>query len=354
MRIGIIASPFISVPPLRYGGTELFVAALAESLAARNVDVVVYANGESSVNAELRWRYPRSDWPLANENAGMARELDQISWALEDASEHCDVVHVNSALAVTYSRFVRCPMVCTLHHAYDEALADLYSQYPNVSYVAISRDQASLYSDLDLRAIHHGIDLSQYRLQEKKAGYLSFLGRIAPLKGVHTAIKVAQGAGIPLKIAGEIQPIFRDYYEAEVKPHIDGRNIEYVGEADLAMKNELLGGSVGMLFPIQWEEPFGLVMVEAMACGTPVFAFGRGAVPEIVCDGVSGSVCRTVDEMISCVRRMRFRPRQVRNWVVRSFSAEVMASRYLSLYGSLVEEETALGATWREPGEIAV
>ena len=355
MRIAIIASPFIPVPPLRYGGTELFIATLVDALASKNIDVVVYANGESNINAELRWRYARSDWPLANESAGMTKELDQLSWALADAAEDCDIVHVNSALAIPFSRFTSSGMVCTLHHAYDAALSDLYSQYPNISYVAISRDQGSLYPDLNLQAIHHGIDVNQYRITEKKAGYLSFLGRIAPLKGVHTAIKVAKRAGIPLKIAGEIQPVFRDYYEAEVRPHIDGRFIEYVGEADLEMKNELLGGSLGMLFPIQWEEPFGLVMVEAMACGTPVFAFGRGAVPEVVCEGVSGSICSSVEDMISCVQRMRFKPRMVRQWVERNFSAEVMASRYLELYRSVVDaEEADLGPTWQEPGEIAV
>jgi glycosyltransferase involved in cell wall biosynthesis len=122
------------------------------------------------------------------------------------------------------------------------------------------------------------------------------------------------------------------------------------------MKNELLGESMGMLFPIQWEEPFGLVMVEAMACGTPVFAFGRGAVPEVVSQGISGSICNSVEDMVTCVQRMRFRPRLVRQWVERNFSAEVMACRYLDLYRSMsgAEEETDLGPTWQEPGEIAV
>ncbi len=184
MRIAIIASPFIPVPPLRYGGTELFIATLVDALLAKGVDVVVYANGESKVNAELRWRYPRSDWPLAHESAGTVKELDQISCALEDAAKDCDIVHVNSALAIPFSRHTPSSMICTLHHAYDSALHDLYSQYRNVSYVAISRNQGSLYRDFDLPAIHHGIDMGQYRLTETKAGYLSFLGRIAPLKGV--------------------------------------------------------------------------------------------------------------------------------------------------------------------------
>ncbi len=130
-------------------------------------------------------------------------------------------------------------------------------------------------------------------MKTTKQEYLSFLGRIAPIKGTHLAIEVAKKSGIPLKIAGEVQPIFQDYFDREVKPHIDGKFIEYVGEADLENKNELLGNSLAMLFPIQWNEPFGLVMIEAMACGTPVLALPGGAVEEVVCDGISGFVCQS-------------------------------------------------------------
>ena len=130
--------------------------------------------------------------------------------------------------------------------------------------------------------------MRMYTAPRGKRSHLTFLGRIAPVKGTHIAIEVAKRAGIPLKIAGEIQPMFRDYYETRVKPHVDGNFIEYVGEADLAAKNELLGNSLALLFPIEWEEPFGLVMIEAMACGAPVLAFANGSAPEIVRDGVSG------------------------------------------------------------------
>src|SRR4029453_19420928 len=160
----------------------------------------------------------------------------------------------------------------------------------------------------NLRTIHHGIDLSQYRFQGRKQQYLSFLGRIAPIKGTHLAISVAQKSGIPLKIAGEIQPIFRDYFEAEVKPHIDGKFIEYLGEADLAAKNELLGNSLALLFPIQWHEPFGLVMAEAMACGTPVLALPGGSVPEVVKEGVSGHICATPSDMVQRLKSLALDP----------------------------------------------
>jgi glycosyltransferase involved in cell wall biosynthesis len=136
-----------------------------------------------------------------------------------------------------------------------------------------------------MRTIHHGIDPSQYDFVERKQPYLSFIGRIAPIKGTHLAIEVAKRTGIPLKIAGDVQPLYREYFEKKIKPEVDGRLVEYVGLADLRAKNELLSNSLAMLFPIQWNEPFGLVMVEAMACGTPVLAMPGGSVPEVVRDG---------------------------------------------------------------------
>src|SRR5438270_9000309 len=166
-----------------------------------------------------------------------------------------------------------------------------------------------------MRTIHHGIDVRRYRLVEKKQQYLSFIGRIAPIKGTHLAIDVAKRTGIPLKIAGDIQPINREYFEAKIKPEIDGKFIEYIGLADLKAKNELLGNSMAMLFPIKWNEPFGLVMVEAMACGTPVLALRGGSVPEIVRDGVSGYVCRSARDMFKRVRNLQFSPRAVRQYV---------------------------------------
>ncbi|MGB0124819.1 MAG: glycosyltransferase family 4 protein [Silvibacterium sp.] len=336
MRIGLIASPFISVPPARYGGTELFIANLAEGLERKGIEAVVYCNGESRVKAEKRAYYPRAEWPLATETSGMLKELDHVSWSIEDAAETCDLIHINSAPAITYSRYVPTPFVCTLHHPYEVALARMYERYPEIHYTAISEHQASVHPTLAVTTIHHGIDMTQYRLQTRKEDYLCFLGRIAPIKGAHTAIEVAKRAGIRLKIAGEIQPIFQEYYDTMIKPHVDGRFIEYVGEADLEMKNELLGGSLGMLFPIQWKEPFGLVMLEAMACGTPVFAFPGGSVPEIVLPGVSGAISSSVEEMADAVRNTKCSPREVRAWAEQRFSVEIMVERYIELYESIL------------------
>jgi glycosyltransferase involved in cell wall biosynthesis len=188
--------------------------------------------------------------------------------------------------------------------------------------------------------IHHGIDLSWYKPCEQKQRYLSFIGRIAPIKGTHTAIDVAKRAGIPLKIAGEVQPVYRDYFEAKIRPQLDGNFIEYVGRADLQAKNELLGNSVAMLFPIQWNEPFGLVMIESMACGTPVLALRGGSVAEVVANNVSGFVCRSASDIVKHIEpAASLAPASVRRYVEDRFSLERMVSQYLALYTRILQGE---------------
>jgi len=336
LKVALIAAPFISVPPADYGGTELFVAHLAEGLSREGVQVIVYANGESTVKTELRSIYPRSEWPIKIAENAWLRELNHESWAVHDAARECDIIHVQSAPAVTVSRFAKQPVVLTLHGPHEAALSELYSFYPDVHYVSISDAQCKQETMPNMRTIHHGIDLSRYRLVEKKQQYLSFIGRIAPIKGTHLAIDVTRRTGIPLKIAGEVQPVNREYFERKIKPEIDGGLVEYIGPADLEAKNELLGNSMAMLFPIRWNEPFGLVMVEAMACGTPVLSMPGGSVPEIVQDGISGYICRSVRDMAKRVRELNFDPAAIRRYVEGNFSINRMVSGYLSLYNEAV------------------
>jgi glycosyltransferase involved in cell wall biosynthesis len=332
VRIALIAPPFIPVPPTEYGGTELFVGQLAEGLVKANVDAVVYANGESTVQAERRWLYERSQWPIKQPERASIRQLNHTSWAIQDAWKDCDVIHVQSPQGLAFSHFVNRPFVLTLHGPHEDYLSEYYARYADAQYVCISDAQCRQESMPQRRTIHHGIDLSLYRLVENKQQYLSFIGRIAPIKGTHIAIEVAQRTGIPLKIAGEVQPEFREYFEKKIRPKIDGKSVEYIGPADLQAKNELLGNSLAMLFPIQWNEPFGLVMVEAMACGTPVVALPGGSVPEVVVEGVSGHICRSIREMTSCIRNLNIKPADVRRYVEENFSVEVMVRKYLQLY----------------------
>lgn len=334
MRIALIASPFISVPPARYGGTELFIAQLAEELKTLGFDVVVYANGQSRVSTELRWLYEESQWPIDGEIFGNLKDLNHCAWAIRDAWDDADIIHLNSTSGLPFSRFEGPEFVYTIHHPHQDVLSSFYSHYPQVHFVCISRSQQALEALPSLRTIHHGVDMKSYRLQEKKEPYLAFLGRIAPLKGTHAAIEVAKRTGVPLKIAGEVQPQYRDYFETQIKPHIDGRLIEYVGEADIGAKNELLGKATALLFPIQWDEPFGLVMVEAMATGTPVVAFPGGSVREVVRENVSGNVCESIEQMVDAIKNIegRFQPSEVRNYTEQNFSVHRMAQAYADLY----------------------
>ena len=338
MRIALIAPPFISVPPRMYGGTELFVAHLAEGLKKKGIDVVVYANGDSTVKVEVRSLYSKSQWPLEGEIFSNMKDVNHTAWAVANAACDCDILHLNNAPGLANSRLVKTPFVYTVHHPHDPGLSDFYSYYPDVHYVTISDFQHSLESMPKIRTIHHGICLKEYPFREKKEQYLSFIGRLAPVKGPHLAIAVAKAAGIPLKIAGEVQPLFKSYYESEIKPHIDGKFIEYIGEADLEAKNELLGNSTAMLFPIQWNEPFGLVMIEAMACGTPVIALQGGSVAEVVRDGISGYICAGVGDMIERVRSLSLAPDRIRKFAEENFSVEVMVKKYLELYRSVHAE----------------
>jgi glycosyltransferase involved in cell wall biosynthesis len=268
--------------------------------------------------------------------SGLTKELDHISWSLKDAAEGCDLVHVSNALAVPFSRLSPLPFVCTLHHPCEPSITDLYERYKIVTYVSISHHQAALHPTVVSKVIHHGLDLSRYRFTAEKEPYLCFLGRIAPIKGTHHAIAIARQLGMPLKIAGEVQPIFQGYYDTQVRPYVDGRNVEFLGDADFSMKNDLLSRATALLFPIEWEEPFGLVMVEAMACGTPVIAFPGGAVEEIVADGISGTICQDVEDAVRALKEDRFDARAIRTYAERHFSAMAMARQYHHLYMSIL------------------
>ena len=340
MRIAIVAPPFIPVPPVAYGGTELFIAHLAHELHTLGQQVTVYANGDSRVECELKWRYRHAQWPLVDGVAAQLKNADHTGWAIHDAARSADVIHLNDAIGVPFAQFVEQPLVHTLHHPHEPVLSDQYSRYPDIQYVAISAFQARREPMPHIEVVHHGVPIGDYVFHEDKDDYLAFLGRMAPCKAPHLAIEAARRAGLPLKLAGEIQPIFRQYFDEQVAPAIDGRDVEYVGEADLAAKNELLSHARALLFPIQWDEPFGLVMIEAMACGTPVLAFAGGSVPEIVRDGVSGWICRDVADMADRAVAPGISAESCRAWAARCFSCERMAIRYAEVYGRALARET--------------
>jgi glycosyltransferase involved in cell wall biosynthesis len=342
MKIALVAPPFIAVPPRKYGGTELFVAELAEGLQQEGAKVVLYANGESTAPVETRWIYEEEDWPLQGEAEASLKGLSHSAWAVRDAAHEADVIHLNSAPGLSFSHFVDKPFIYTVHHAYEQALANYYAKLPDVQYVTISDFQRQRLQMPHMRTIHHGIKPSLYQLQENKQPYLCFLGRVAPSKGTHLAIEIAKKSGIALKIAGEIQPIYREYWETQVKPHVDGKFIEYAGEVGPEEKNEMLGNAMALLFPIQWDEPFGLVMIEAMACGTPVLALPGGSVAEVVKEGESGHVRDSVSELAECAQNLKIAPQDVRRYMEENFSVQRMVRDYLKLYSDIASGHAQL------------
>ncbi|HEV3141693.1 MAG TPA: glycosyltransferase family 4 protein [Vicinamibacterales bacterium] len=337
MRIALIAPPFISVPPRKYGGTELFVAVLANALHAAGHDVVVYANGDSCVDCELKWKYRHSRWPIADPSMAPLENLDHTAWAMHDAAKSADVIHLNDPVGLPATPFVDRPVVLTLHHPLVPALSGFYDGYPLIQYVAISAAQARRERMPLIEVVHHGIPIEAYTFRAQKDDFVVFLGRMAPCKGAHRAIEAARRAGVRLKLAGEVQPVFQDYWDTQVLPHVDGRDVEYVGEADFDRKNDLLSRARACLFPIDWDEPFGLVMIESMACGTPVLATPGGSVPEVIRDGVSGWICGDVGAMAARLGSLDIPPAACRSWVERQFSADRMARDYADLYQRLVE-----------------
>jgi glycosyltransferase involved in cell wall biosynthesis len=328
----------------------LFVAQLALGLRRLGVEPIVYTNGESTVAVERRWLYPRSEWPIEGEIHANLKDINHTAWAVADARNDCDLIHLNNAPGLAHSRFDIPPLVYTIHHPHEPSLSEFYGDHPETNFVTISNFQREHEKLPNVRTIHHGLNFDRYHLVQDKEPYVAFIGRIAPVKGTHLAIAAAKQAGIKLKIAGEIQPPFRDYFESEIRPQIDGRAVEFIGEADLKAKDELLGNALALLFPIQWDEPFGLVMIEAMACGTPVIAFPGGSVPEIVEDGVSGWLCHSVVDMAQRIRSAgEFDPASVRAYAQKKFSLDRMVRQYADLYTEILD-----GRVTREEEDRAI
>jgi glycosyltransferase involved in cell wall biosynthesis len=312
------------------GCPEVELSTCPTDQVARGVEVLVYATVDSQLpDIEQRSYFREAKWPP---DPGVDRV--HSTWCLRDAArdpDGFDVVHAHSVAAVEMAALSPYPMLATLHHDYDPALTELYRRRPQVQLVAISRAQARRERAPVSALVHHGLDPSRYPPLPDQ-GYLLFLGRYDREKGAHYAIEVAARAGLPLVMAGA--PHQRDYYSAELRPLIERHNVLEVGPVGGEKKAALIARARAILFPIQWEEPFGLVMIEAMLCGVPVIGLARGSVPEVVEDGVTGVICDDPTEMVSAVRvadRLFDRAR-IRRLAEERFSAARMAADYLRLY----------------------
>jgi glycosyltransferase involved in cell wall biosynthesis len=341
MRIGIIAPPWTPVPPPGYGGTEAFVDRLARGINDLGHEVLLFATGDSTCAVPRQWVL---DQALPDQMGQMLPEVRHVIHAYE-AMHEMDVVHDNTLLGALYAwRHPSLPVVTTNHGPFDEALGDLYRAVDErASIVAISHDQASRAYGIEIDAvIHHGVEADAFPVGTGDEGYFLFLGRMNAAKGAREAALVAREVGVRLVIAAKMrEQDEREYFQNEVEPLLSDR-IEYVGEADQSRKLELLAGAAALINPIQWPEPFGLVMVEAMACGTPVLAFPSGAAPEIIDDGETGFLCADLDEMCTRVEKVRDLDRHAcRAAVERRFSLRGMAEKYVALFAKVVDRQGA-------------
>ena len=344
MRIAQVAPLAEAVPPKLYGGTERVVSWLTEELVEMGHEVTLFASGDSTTNASLVACSPRAlrldpgdRDPMLVYSAMLAR-LAELASQFDVVHSHLNWVHI------PLLHQLKVPFITTLHgridlpelvHCFEECFAEAL-------YVSISDAQrAPLPNAHWAGTVYHGIPEYLVKPSFAPEGYLAFLGRICPEKGPETAIKLARAANLPLKIAAKVDKVDQAYFESRVKPLIDGKTVEYICEIDEWQKGDFLGQAGVLLFPICWPEPFGLVMVEAMACGTPVIGFRCGSVPELIEDGITGFVVDSYDEALRAIGRVKtVDRRQVRASFERRFTARRMAQDYIRIYQAVIETRT--------------
>ena len=348
MRIAQIAPLFEAVPPKLYGGTERVVSSLTEELVAMGHDVTLFASGDSVTSAKLDAPWPRA-LRLDPEIKDWVSTYAMLMERVYRRADEFDVLHFH----VDYwpnSLFSRqdVPFVTTLHGRLDIAEFNaIYSLFPTVPLVSISNNQRGPVPHLGwAQTVYHG--MPQYLLTPQPVethDYFAFLGRISPEKGIERAIRIAQRAGVTLKVAAKVDKVDQEYFDREVAPLLASGGVEFVGEINDAQKPAFLSGARALLFAIDWPEPFGLVMIEAMACGCPVIAFRRGSVPEVMEDGVTGFIVDNVDEAVAACKRLPEIDRVgVRARFDARFTARRMAEDYLRVYDRLIAQRYAAPA----------
>lgn len=351
MKIAQVAPLYESVPPKFYGGTERVVSYLTEELVQRGHEVTLFASGDSVTSARLVPGCPKSlrlNYGCVDQLAHHYVMLDEV---MERADEF-DFIHFHvDYMHYPLSKLAAIPHVTTLHGRLDfQDLVPLYRKYRAMPVVSISLYQRKPLSWINwVGNVYHGLPAGLLSQGDGSGNYLAFLGRISPEKRVDRAVEIATRLGMSLKIAAKIDAVDRSYYEREIKPLLDAPNIEFVGEIAEHEKSEFLGKASAYLFPIDWPEPFGLTMIEAMACGTPTIAFNCGSVPEVIADGVGGFIVKDLDEAVEATKRALSLDRAAcrRDFETR-FSASRMGCEYLKLY----EAALAPKAPSVEPSEL--
>ena len=341
MRIAHVAPVATTIPPPKSGSVETMTSLLTEGLVARGQEVTLFATADSTTKAKLHGTYPHGYWHDENMWPWEMYEIMNLAAAVERCGEF-DIIHYEAAyypMSLAFTRLCATPIVQTLHHSPSAAEVQLWTRYPEAPFVAISKEQERLLQGLNVvGTVLHGIDTDNFAFQETPEDYLLFLGRFTDGKGPLQAIEIAKRLGMRLILAAAED----DYYRERIAPHVDGRRVIYFGEADFQAKVKLYGGARALLYPIQAREPFGLVLAEAMACGTPVAALDRGAVREVVDEGVTGLIFNDLEEMTHGLPRVfDLDRRRVHERAVARFGTRRMVDEYLAVYNRIVEAHRA-------------
>lgn len=337
MKVAMLSPIAWRTPPEKYGPWEQVASTITEGLVDRGFDVTLFASGNSLTKGKLQ---SVCDLPYESDQDSDPKVLECLHISnLMEQSDQFDIIHNHfDFLPLSYSGLINTPMITTIHGFSSPKILPVYKKYnDSTAYISISNSDRS--SDLDyLATIYHGIDPNQFTFREKKDDYLLYFGRFHPDKGCHTAIEIARQAGFPLKIAGFIQD--ESYFEKHIKPFIDGKHVEYLGNVGPIKRNEVLGRARALLHPITFEEPFGLSVLEAMMCGTPVIAYKRGSMPEIIVEGETGYLVRGVSEAITAVKHLyKIMPENCRMHAVKNFSIETMLDAYINAYITVIEKK---------------
>jgi glycosyltransferase involved in cell wall biosynthesis len=309
MRIAQLAPTYERVPPAAYGGTEHVVYLITEELVRRGHEVTLFASGDSETSARLRSVTPSpvryGDWSDGLRHAEYLHLANAQACFVEAASGAFDIVHNHAGIeGLALAASSRTPVLTTNHNPFLPQVQTIWDAYPWMHNALSQASAATFPSRGALPPIHHGIEVDSYPFGERPEGYLLFLGRFSREKGAARAIDAARAAGRRLVLAGKIDPADAEHFAADIEPQVDGDRVRYVGEADAATKRKLLAGADALLFPIDWNEPFGLVMIEALAAGTPVIGLRRASVPEVIEDGVTGFVVDDVESMVAAIGRI--------------------------------------------------
>lgn len=339
MKIAQIAPLWERVPPFRYGGIELIVSLLTDELVRRGHEVTLFASGDSITTAQLKSVHNKAlRLDPSVKEPGLYEQM--MLFEVFSNADRFDIIHSHvGCAALPYTSFVKTPTVHTTHGIFTPDNEKMFRRFAWQPYISISEAQREPRLGLNyIQTIYNGIDTSVYpfQAQPSQPAYLAFVGRISSEKGPIEAMKIARAAGLPLKMAGKVDPVDREYYRDCVEPLIDGEQIQYFGEVSHEEKAQLLGGATVTLFPITWREPFGLVMIESMATGTPVIGMGLGSVPEVIAHGKTGFVCHSLEQMVDMIPdAMKIDRQTCRDYAIDRFSVQAMTSAYEKAYQNL-------------------